>query len=705
MSQISRKSFRTVFSIILLALIVSLATPALGANLTGTVRDPSQATLPGATVHLRNLDSGLEKSTRTSASGMFSFDSLSAGRYRIRVLAPGFLSATRDTVDLPAFGTLQLDFNLSILPPRTSIEVMEQSSDGAQDALALARTHDSDVSASLRNAPGYAAIASGGLSGLPALRGLADDRVNILLNGMTIGQACSNHMNPPLSYVAPAAAPAPLIAPGVTPVSLGGDSTAGTIAVNTPAPDFLTRGQGLRAHGGLSLFHHTNSISNGGNAWFALSSPNATLSYTGSYVNANNYHDGLGAAVKSTFYESQNHNLQLGARKGSNQFQLGLGYQRIPQQGFPNARMDMTRNEAKFLNLAYARLLGSARLDARFYYQDTRHEMNILRDKIPGMNMPMETSGVNSGYTLSLEKNIAARHTIRLGQEMRRFSLNDWWPPVTNMVGSMGPATLWNVSEGRRNRIAAYGEWEARQSSHWTTLLGIRAESVGMNAGDVVGYNTSTTTTGSAMYAADAAEFNALPRARRDFNFDASAAARWQPRAGWQAEFGFARKTRSPGIYERYLWVKRSMMSVNMNGWFGDGNGYTGNIQLNPEAAHHFTAASEWRGTGENAWRFRLAPFLTEISDFIDVRRCPVINDKSNGCTPMTLNATSGFTTLQFKRKLVACDVDDLSISGTSRVLFAFGRTKPENGVPSQHMSTDRIQKNIDLVKIGRAHV
>lgn len=90
------------------------------------------------------------------------------------------------------------------------------------------------------------------------------------------------------------------------------------------------------------------------------------------------------------------------------------------------------------------------------------------------------------------------------------------------------------------------------------------------------------------------------------------------------------------------------MMSVNMNGWFGDGNGYTGNIQLNPEAAHHFTAASEWRGTGENAWRFRLAPFLTEISDFIDVRRCPIISDRNNGCTPMRFDATSGFTTLQF---------------------------------------------------------
>jgi iron complex outermembrane receptor protein len=350
----------------------------------------------------------------------------------------------------------------------------------------------------------------------------------------------------------------------------------------------------------------------------------------------------------STFYEAQNHDLQLAAQRGANQFRLATGYQRIPQQGFANARMDMNRNEAWYVNGGYSRLFPWGKLAAKLYYQHTRHGMNILRDKIPGMDMPMETRGGNIGYSVSLERYLASGHTFRVGQEMRRFTLNDWWPPMMEMVGSMGPDTLWNVRDGRRNRVAFFGEWETHQSSAWTTLLGVRAETVGMNTGDVAGYNSSLTTTGSAAYAADAAEFNARDQARRDLNVDVTALARYQARAGSRLEFGFARKTRSPGIYERYLWVKRSMMALTMNGWFGDGNGYTGNLDLRPEAAHHFTFAAEWRGSGENPRKIRIAPFYTHFQDFIDVRRCPVINDNSNGCTPMSFNAISGFTSLQF---------------------------------------------------------
>mgnify|MGYP003350950168 CR=1 FL=1 len=59
-------------------------------------------------------------------------------------------------------------------------------------------------------------------------------------------------------------------------------------------------------------------------------------------------------------------------------------------------------------------------------------------------------------------------------------------------------------------------------------------------------------------------------------NVDITAMARYEARPGRIFEFGFARKMRSPSIYERYLWVKRSSMAVSMNGWFGDLNGYVG---------------------------------------------------------------------------------------------------------------------------------
>lgn len=74
------------------------------------------------------------------------------------------------------------------------------------------------------------------------------------------------------------------------------------------------------------------------------------------------------------------------------------------------------------------------------------------------------------------------------------------------------------------------------------------------------------------------------------------------------------------------------------------------------------------------------------------------IEDKSQDLTNFNVTEQDGFTVLQFTRKLVACDVDDVTIAGTSRVLFAFGRQKPENNVPAKHQSSDRVVKSMDLV-------
>ncbi len=66
---------------------------------------------------------------------------------------------------------------------------------------------------------------------LPVINGLNDDRVKILVNGMSITSACANHMNPPLSYVDPSQVVSADVIAGVTPVSKGGDSLGGTIIV------------------------------------------------------------------------------------------------------------------------------------------------------------------------------------------------------------------------------------------------------------------------------------------------------------------------------------------------------------------------------------------------------------------------------------------------------------------------------------------
>ena len=176
----------------------------------------------------------------------------------------------------------------------------------------------------------------------------------------------------------------------------------------------------------------------------------------------------------------------------------------------------------------------------------------------------------------------------------------------------------------------------------------MRSDLVRMNTGNVAGYNTSATATGSAAYYADAAEFNSRDHHRSDANFDLTALTRYEPGSTSVFEAGYARKTRSPNLYERYLWIKRSAMSVNMNGWFGDSNGYTGNLDLRPEVAHTVSATAGWHDRAGKDWELKFTPYYTYVRSYVDVDRCPVIADASNGCTAARFTATSGFVTLQF---------------------------------------------------------
>jgi iron complex outermembrane receptor protein len=454
-------------------------------------------------------------------------------------------------------------------------------------------------------------------------------------------------MNPPLSYIDPSRVGSVSVMAGITPVSRGGDSIGGTIVVESEAPEFAAPGQGIQIHGSLSAFHRTNGIGNGGSARVSVATENFSAGYIGSYVNANDYKDGSGAIVQSTFYEAQNHALQLAARRSNHLVTLDLGYQHIPQQGFANAFLDMTGNDAKFANLHYEGVFARMRLDARVYYENTRHSMNILRDKIPGTDFPVNTGGTNVGYAIETEIPLSGRDTLRIGHELRRFALNDWWSPTMDTVGSGGPNTLLNVHNATRDRFGSYVEWETKRGKRWTELLGVRSDVVRMNAGNVAGFNADPAATGSAAYYADATEFNSRDHHRLDNNFDITAQARYEPNSKTTFEFGYARKTRSPSIYERYLWVKRSFTSANMNGWFGDGNGYTGNLDLRPEIAHTVSATAGWHDANRG-WELKVTPYLTRVHNYIDVNRCPVIEDGSDGCTADNFTATSGFVTLQF---------------------------------------------------------
>ncbi len=156
-----------------------------------------------------------------------------------------------------------------------------------------------------------------------------------------------------------------------------------------------------------------------------------------------------------------------------------------------------------------------------------------------------------------------------------------------------------------------YAELASKWNAQWTTLLGLRNDTVWTNAGPVQGYSAM-------MYGADAAAFNALNRAKTDVNLDATALARYEPNAASTYELGYARKTRSPNLYERYAW-STNMMASGMIGWFGDGNYYVGNVGLKPEIANTVSGTASWRDPARTAWEIKLTPYETSIQNYVDV--------------------------------------------------------------------------------------
>ena len=138
-----------------------------------------------------------------------------------------------------------------------------------------------------------------------------------------------------------------------------------------------------------------------------------------------------------------------------------------------------------------------------------------------------------------------------------------------------------------------------------------------------------------------------MNRARTDVNFDATALARYEPDLWSTFEGGYAMKTRSPTLYERYAWSNNTM-AMSMNGWFGDGNGYVGNPDLKPETANTLSYTAGWHDSARKDWELKITPYYTYVEDYIDVNRCAVPATTTPpttmmACTKANLTNTTGY--------------------------------------------------------------
>jgi iron complex outermembrane receptor protein len=593
------------------------AIPVVTGRIAGVLRDQSAAVVPGAKIELKSLARSFSRSLETDRQGRFVFDKVSIGHYQLTIHATGFDIAVIPDLSVTAGAETAANVTLKIAPVQAIVEV-----DGSTIATASATQHkvDADEQAQRRNsaelvgdAPGVSLRENGQLASIPYLHGLGDERAKLVVDGMTVSSTCPNHMNAPLSYIAPSQAAQVTVLAGITPVTLGGDSLGGTIAVDSADPAFAGAGERLHKETTSTGYYRSNGENYGGafSTWVANHS--LGIGYTGSWATNDDYTDGSGHKVTSTYAQSTDHAVTLAAQGRGNLVTIQASLHHTPYEGFVDAQMDLVGNDAESINLHYRRTFDHSVLDTRIFWQNTRHAMNIGHDKstfpMP-MNMPMNTHGRDLGYSAKLDLPLTDRHTLRLGNELHRFVLNDTWPAVAGTAPMMGPNTFININDGRRIRLGTFAELSSKWNPQWTTLFGLRNDTVWTNTGPVQGY--------SDMYAMDADAFNALNRAHTDPDLDATALTRYEPNTASTFEFGYARKTRAPNLYERYAW-STNMMASGMIGWFGDGNYYVGSVGLKPEIAHTFSGTAAWHDRARKAWEIKLTPYETHIQDYIDV--------------------------------------------------------------------------------------
>src|SRR3954453_24235360 len=92
---------RTLIVVSVLFALAGLAT-AQGpvGTLNGTITDPGNSVIPGATVVAKNNATSVEINTTTTNTGTYTLPYLPSGTYTLRVSAPGFRTATQENVVL-----------------------------------------------------------------------------------------------------------------------------------------------------------------------------------------------------------------------------------------------------------------------------------------------------------------------------------------------------------------------------------------------------------------------------------------------------------------------------------------------------------------------------------------------------------------------------------------------------------------------------
>lgn len=99
------------------------------ANVSGTIYDPSGAVLPGTSLTLVNVATGVERTTQTNAVGHYVFSNIMPGVYTLEASSKGYATSKLQPFTLDVSQSTVFDFTLSVGTAQETVEVTSSAAE------------------------------------------------------------------------------------------------------------------------------------------------------------------------------------------------------------------------------------------------------------------------------------------------------------------------------------------------------------------------------------------------------------------------------------------------------------------------------------------------------------------------------------------------------------------------------------------------
>lgn len=480
----------------------------------------------------------------------------------------------------------------------------------------------SDSGERVKKLPGANINQNGPITSLVQYRGLFADRVNVVVDGVSLAAAGPNRMDSPLSYLPGSQLDSVSLFRGIAPISSGMETIGGTVNLSSKQADYGNSDE-IELSGSLNTLYATNGNTRSAALTSNMVNQHHRLQLSGSIDRGHDF-EFDGGDIQPSEHERDTLGIDYGFRFNNTELDVDLNHLDIGHSGTPALPMDIIWIRGETLNTGiHHQLDNGGQLTARIKYQDVAHQMDNFSLRPAGMmqrynDADVLAKGIQLGYgqgdwQFGFDAD-SAEHNARISDPTNAMFFVD------------------NFNEVERDRLSAFAEWNGVLNDNWQMQSGLRLTHVRMDAGDVdssmAGMMMAVGTLRDAFNSADRSQSETLTELAIDLTRRLSDDV--------DLQFGFARKERAPSYQERYLWLPLEATSG-----LADGNNYIGNVELDPETAYQFELGFDWHTP-----RFAVTPrlFYHHINDYIQ----GVTTDNAAAIMVSTMMNPSAGTPLQY---------------------------------------------------------